>query len=454
MRTRNTQIAQIGKVASIRAVIGVRMAGNCQKFPAAPSPMRRAATRWIVTAFGAFALLVLPALSQAKDDQHACTGRLRYAINGTDKGYVEDVLSGSYSAVRKSAAGKTERAERESARNKLRNECGKRDSTCFEGKRNDAILGQLIAAKVCTSEWKSFEGELVLETSGEPGCGEDRGDRQARFSIYKDTVRCPNNVQPTWAPATPPSWAVKVPLDYLAVPMNTALDFLSIRLNNHRGGDYLANDCIATLTLPGQAPKRIPLEQIPQFTYDPPVLKSMCFYVDDLRSEFLKATYERGSHGTFRVDVGFDSNGREVKGYSCKKDRDSGAPDAHIDNLKVSVRFKLRPTANGDALTYALEDASANFDFKMLGGKAAVVNFVKPKFDTEVKQKIRSAIEKGLVSGLSDSAFAAKAKETLEQYTRKVNTVSDMIQREAKGVAVPNLRFAIDGDHLLVWVKK
>jgi hypothetical protein len=158
------------------------------------------------------------------------------------------------------------------------------------------------------------------------------------------------------------------------------------------------------------------------------------FYVDDMNMTSIAVGWLRPS---FRGTLAFESNGPEVKGWFTDAttgiESDSLMPDVNIDNARLAVA--LTPIAEGGRLSYRVASVSLSANIQATGPCGFIWDVCN--FFTSYKAKIKSEIENGVRTKLSDPSVRAFAAAALDTFLT------------ARGMPTVN-RVFIEGDTLVL----
>ena len=213
-----------------------------------------------------------------------------------------------------------------------------------------------------------------------------------------------------------PSRVLRVPATLVASALNSAVQGTGLHLDNYgpMHGQSHQLDNASFLRWGGV---RYPFS-LPEIQYDLdcgllcPDIGQARFYVDNLDLTSIAVGWASPS---FRATLSFESAGREVKGWYTDAttgiESDSLMPDVNIDNGRLSVA--LTPIAEGGRLSYRVASVSLSASIQATG--ACDLGWDVCNFFTSYKARVKSEIENGVRTKLSDSSvrgFAAAALDT------------------------------------------
>jgi len=270
--------------------------------------------------------------------------------------------------------------------------------------------------------------------------------RTLMLSHSQSQSRTSNNryrVIPVSMPANkgPDTNPARLHLGYLAGAMNAVLGYIKVRIHNWKSqGSYYE------IKIP-DAPSKKSFD-FPSYKVNPPKpFRDMRFYVNDINSEFFKAEHQGGNK--FTIVIGFESGNKEIKGVRCKEDKDKAAPDAELNNIRITIGLTLNTTPDRKSLTYTVDSVDTSLSMSIEGGfKATLLNWLKPKLVREIRDKIKAGISASLLPALQAPAFRIKFEQSINAATKKVDEVIKLAK--SAGLRVDQLRYRIDGNYLVV----
>lgn len=214
---------------------------------------------------------------------------------------------------------------------------------------------------------------------------------------------------------TRPAHVTRIPASVAASVIDGALGDARLRLHNfgrrHGQSHHLPNG--STVSIAGRTSTfTIPDHQVDlDCGFFCPDLGQARFYVNDVN---LDALGVRWASKAFQVDVGFESAGREVKGFYTNDTlgtvSDNLMPDVQIDDARL--RLALVPVADGHGSITYRRQGSVSFDGSIRATGACTVfrvDICEPLIG--YKGKIRSAVESPLASRLDSSSAKTAAAQ-------------------------------------------
>jgi hypothetical protein len=214
-----------------------------------------------------------------------------------------------------------------------------------------------------------------------------------------------------------PSQVLRVPATAVASALNSAVQGTALHLDNYgpMHGQSHQLDNGSFLRWGGV---RYPFT-LPEIQYDLdcgwlcPDIGQARFYVNNLD---LSSIAVRWASPSFSATLAFESAGREVKGWYTDAttgiESDSLMPDVNIDNGRLTVA--LTPVAEGGRLSYRVKSVSLAASIQATG--ACDLGWDVCDFFSSYKARVKSEIEKGVRTKLSDSSVRGFAATALDRY--------------------------------------
>ncbi len=138
------------------------------------------------------------------------------------------------------------------------------------------------------------------------------------------------------------------------------------------------------------------------------------FYVVDMNSRSTDITWDRG----LKLGINFESDGREVKGFYSNGTfgslSDRGAPDAHIDNARITANLKPVADGKGSVRFELVGNPQLDADIQATGA-CGLKGIDLCDALTDYKDKIADRVGEKLAKKLRGKAF----QDALEPHVRK-----------------------------------
>jgi hypothetical protein len=136
------------------------------------------------------------------------------------------------------------------------------------------------------------------------------------------------------------------------------------------------------------------------------------FYVNDVN---LNSRTARWNTNGLDVSLGFESNGREAKGFLTDSSlngapADDLMPDVNIDNAKISTR--LIPRASNGRLSYTATNVQFTGDVQATG-PCDLLGFDPCDFFGSYKNDVASGVQSGASAALNSAMVRAKVEDKL-----------------------------------------